>query len=634
MYLSKKSKIILLGAIPATAIVISAGIATPLIIANENKKYDEFNSNVFPLLVSNKERDELIQKEIINFNPEFFSKDFFVKEIANQWKIVKQSNKDNTDERDIKVNSNWYLFNLLNLKTGEQFEKSFEKSNDPEKEIYKDYWQGWWIDKETNWEYRISSINLVGENIAIKYDGRYEGKYYSSKLVESKESWISWNDDLLSQSKHFLQASNKRIKEFFLNGNVVINLNSNLNDFNPSTITSEDLTMIAKNNTISFTKNNDSYNVNSNSTLFNSNWFNKENKNQSVDYKITIENITNNSVLLDDANVPAAPDRTFWTSSQAYPVDQNGRFDKTNSKAFAYLKSIKNELILPELTNEELIELGPNATEEEKEDKQIQKIIFNPLLDPSSSSPSGSYIPNSGYYAILIKADFGDVSTYIIVWQNLSASSQQTIVENAPQINYKVTPGTNPTAQEIKNNPQELLVNSEQIPNGLNYIIKDVLIPEKDNENETFVEVVIEIQSQLISNLKKTYKIKVNSGILGKKENEFNKEISNVLKDQPPGDYSLITPEIAVNGLTLSNLNQTQQELLDLIKNQKYEDFNKKVKLTQKPGTSFIKYIPQNVFYQTGDTNSIFIEYKIVSATDEKIASTNIKTVTAQQNIS
>lgn len=608
MYLSKKSKIILLTAIPATAIVIAAAVTTPLVISNENKEINKLDANAQPKIISQNQVDELISKNIILFNPSHYSKDFFLKNIANQEIKVKQK----IDEKEILVsmNSNDFLFELEVLNDNNE-KVVLERFIESDKT-----WRGWWFDKSTNVQYKIISVNSNSSNgLLIELEKKFTK--YEKKYLYEINNVFEFNDNELEQKKFFIKQASPKFKEFFNKG--LANVGVNVENFDLSNIESSNLSFNTKDsNIISFAKNsNGKYNLNVPNNKSSFNW-----NNQPLEFEFSIENDSNNN-------------KTIWDYSNAFPLNSKGEFDASKSKVFSYLLSIKDQLILPDLTDEEIKELGNNPNKEQIENKQIEKIIFNPAIDPNVTNAYNKKNPIPGYFALLIKVSLADISTYIVLWQNLYQSAQGSIVQKAPEIEYIVNPNAFPnlpTAQQIKDNPLEWLVPLTPLTNDLKYTISNVTIPTDDNENETKINVEVNIQSWENGPLSKIYSFEISNGILGKKEAEFNKQILNLLNNQT-NNIDSITPVATIKNLSIDNLESKSVELNELIAQNNFEKFNEQVKLQLKPNTDFIKYIPTYVYFQNLEKNSIFIEYKVVSAKDETISSTIIKNVIVQINV-
>lgn len=95
MYLSKKTKLILVTAVPATIIAVPAVVVSSLLILNEQQTKKVLNNSVNKEFTFNtkNEIENLMSKSDLQYNPYDFTKLFFVQKIANSNILINNENK-------------------------------------------------------------------------------------------------------------------------------------------------------------------------------------------------------------------------------------------------------------------------------------------------------------------------------------------------------------------------------------------------------------------------------------------------------------------------------------------------------------------------------------------------------------
>ena len=588
MYLSKKIKILIACGVPAAVLATATAIAWPVVAIQDkqiNQVLNDQGFNYVPELVSKDKINKLLEKEIIRFNPEGFSVEFFVKNIANQpLDPLFLDGIDLSDITDLPIekikSTNDLLFNFPSNQTGVQYEIKRvwpEAISESKKQL---------STKEDN------SFTFLKAEVVKKYQDRTV--VYDKEIDQSNISFIESSDDE-KEHRNFLKYAVKEFKDLIKENYLQVRAHDA--DSTDVSTYKDKLELITHNGDIDLFKTADnSYTIN-----------------------LASENAPNGIFRIDDKeqvefSFAGTSGVEIWDSSQAWPINDKGEFDKDKSAAYKFLDENKKDLFLE----------GATGTEEQK----LKNYIFDPDNDPYVFNEKNQKIPRADYAAVLVKLEIGGFSTYTIIWQNLVQSAFEKIIENAPELEFKIVSSTPPTKDEFEKNPKRYLrVSSEsEVKQGLKYDIDpaSVKVTEEGDDYKVAVDVVISLVDAPKDNpkYKKTYKLQDITGLKTKSLTEFDKKVDALVNGGT--DLSKITPTAKLadeyKGKSLDEV------LLDLEANLTNPDtFKTKVELT--PPTkdaSFIEYIPEIVNSADG---KVLITYKVTEKNKPENQSTNYPTV-------
>lgn len=578
MYISKKKKMFLMAGVPASIVILSAAIAAPIVVSQENSAFSVLdNSKNYNLkLIDDQKMEQLVNQNILYYNPKEFSKDFFVKNIANQ--TIQKTNESDSSKIEI-INSNNVLFTLDGYNNN-----SSSNSNDDIK-------------------YNVRKIEEKGNKFVATIDKEYKNR------VRTYEQEININEDFFNsdvtlEQKNFLAYSYKHLKQIFQEQKALVSLNSSQNQ-NNNNITSNDLVLTGQEGIL----------------------FSKDGKDGSYISKLDKKLKFGNEYVNIGFDVVGGK---IWNASEVWKLDAQGNFDYDNSPAIKYLLTIKDKLFLPKLDPSEI----EGLTEEQIQRKQLTKFLFTPDSDPTEIVINGGKEikqPNSSYNPILVKLTLGENETYLVTWQYVEKSVQDNLVKMAPEIKYQTKRNNEnvwPSAEEIQQdfNLLELTI----APNkDLEYKIKEVTIPTEDNPNNDKVRLKVEISSKIDPKLKKEYETIVDKGIKSKQQVELDKFINDKL--QGNSDISAITPTITITkgieGINYNTITTFINSLNNNIKN--LEKFNEVIKLTNPSGVDGkISYVPTYVWNQfLNGKEYVVISYDIASPNNSNAISAVVPSI-------
>lgn len=579
MYVSKKKKMILLATIPAAVVISTVSIAAPIVVLQENKIYRTIDEaeNYQPRTVSESKLEELISSGLLAYNPNDFSKKFFVDNIANQ---VIEVVDHKTNKVSI-IHTNSLLFDFEN-KGNNQI--SYIISN-----VY--------LDDNNNLVAKIDKVYLEKSGTYTQKIGISNGFFNESLTPESEKG-------------NFLNYASDNFKKRARDNSLFVS--STVSDVNQ--INSDNLTLNGRNG-ISVSKSNSSYVISSDkSFLFN---------NEYVDFNFPV-------------NIQGQ--KTIWNVQDAWPLKGDNTFDSDKSKAIIFLKTVVNDLYLPELTNEEKAGL---TTEEAIQNKKLEKFLFDASKDPYELK-GNQKIPNTNYYAILVKLSLGNKIKYSLTWQNVNQSAQSDIVNNAPELTYKTKKlGWNewPSAEDIVNNFNLVELTGLPNSNDLEYRVIGVEIPQNDNSNNDIVNLTVEIRSRIDSRFSKMYSTRIDKGIKSKQQIVLDSLISNLLKS----DINNLVPIIPTGKVNNSynsykDIDDLIVQLNKLLSENNFDEFNKLVSLTYKDGISGkIVYVPifvNKIYSSVEKKYKLIISYQVTSPDNSSAVSAIISSVEVEVEFS
>ena len=589
MYLTKKAKIIIAAGVPAAVIVNSMAAAWAVVAIQEkqvNAVLNDAGLNWYPELVSQAIMNKLVAHKLIRFAPQDYSLAFFVNQIANQpvdqeviaqiadedWKAI-----TSRDKASVK-STNDLLFTFKPNANGIKYEI---------KQI--------WPERTA-----LASTARAPLHIEAQIDKIYKDRRVTYNTSVSTEGINFVNpDDHATQNQHFLAQAVTRFEELVAQGWLKVQVpgadSTDVNDYGGKLRFSSnhpDLTIVANGGS----------------------------------YKLALNDGNNGPFDFDDQTAVefSFGDGTveLWDFAKAWPMDATGKLKQENSKAFEFLKENVDKLFIP-----------PNSDQ----NAELEKYLFNPDLDPFSyftyndqNKPVNKMIPMANHAAILVKLSLGSESTYAIIWQNLVQNAYPEIIQNAPEMAYQILPNNRPTVAELKADPdkylQLVITKDSPLKQGLKYeIIKDTL--KVDTVNGT-LQADFDVRVSLVDDLNgvfvKTYHQMVTEGIKTDAQAAFDKVVDDLINASTNTDGSLkpITPTGKLNTeLAKKPLDAVLEELNGQINDP--TTFAKSVELTNKPNG--IDYLPESL--TTFGAGDLLITYKVVSAKDNSLQSSNYPTV-------
>lgn len=592
MYLTKKAKILISCGVPAAVLSVTTLVAWP-IVATRDKEINHVlsnpNLNYFPQIVSKEKIDLMLRNGLILFNPENFSTEFFVKNIANQpldknflaevndleWQKI--TNKTKSEVK----NTNDLLFEFSSTNKNIQYSVNqafFEyQPNDDVSQVK----------ESTKADFQVK----LKATVEKKYQNRITK--YNHDIDVNETSFIA-PDDTDKENRNFLKYAVYEFKNLVRDNHIKVNA-SNVDSTNIATY-SDKIFLTSGDLDLNVVPNGD--------------------KKYNIDYKTTerplgifqIAEGQENQIEFSFAD--ASDQVNLWNIEQAWPKNENGEFDQNKSEAYKKLDDLRQDLFLD----------GNNA--------KLENYLFNPDYDPftfGKVNGKQQKIPKGDNAAILVKLRLKDQVTYCVIWQNLIQSSFDQILDNAPEMAFSIPEDLKPSAQDVKTHPETYLkINTSQSVNqGLEYrIAKDAsgnyLVDVKEDENGNYT-VDVQIKITLVDDpTKGYYRIYLQTGITGvksKAQAEFDTKLDTIVGAD--GNLSNLTPTVTITDATLKgkDLSETTFLLDQALKN---GDLDSKIIISNSNSNveNLVKYIPQSV---TSSNDKVLIIFQVTKNDNEGI---------------
>lgn len=605
MYLTKKAKILISCGVPAAVLSVTTLVAWP-VVATRDKEINQVlanpNLNYFPQVVSKEKIDLMLQNGLILFNPENFSSEFFVKNIANQpldeyflaevddseWQKI-------TDKPKSEVkNTNDLLFEFSSTSKNIHYsvrQAFFEyQPNDQPNQLN---------GNKADFQVKLkATIEKTYQNRTTKYNHD----------VDANELTFIAPDETEQESRNFLKYAASEFKNLVRDG---------LIEVRASNVDSTDITTYGEK--VFLTSGDLDLNVVPNGD-----------KKYNIDYKTSerplgIFQIAEGQENQIEFSLADETDQVqLWNIEQAWPKNDKGELDTSKSEAYKKLKELENSLFLD----------GPGA--------KLENYLFNPDYDPYSfAEVNGKQqkVPKGDNAAILIKLKLRDQVTYCVIWQNLIQSSFDQILDNAPEVEFSIPENLKPSADEIKNHPETYLKvsASQSVNQGLEYkIAKDAsgkyLVDVKDDGSGNYT-VDVQIKVTLVDDPSKGYyRIYQQTGITGvksKDQTDFDANLDKIMG--AASDLSKITPTVTItdNSLRGKDLSETTFLLDQALKSGSLEGM---INITNSDTSvgSLVQYTPQSV---TSSGDKVLITFQISKKDNSEIIYTTHPTVMAKVDL-
>ncbi|MBR2055477.1 MAG: hypothetical protein IJ970_00280, partial [Mycoplasmataceae bacterium] len=476
MSLTKKKKFLLKWAAPASFLVLGIALATPIVVVSQqnNEKLVKSSENIVPSFLSDESK-----LNSLKYNPKKYDLNFFNEKIIN----------------------NPFLRNEVFVFNGANFIVEEKKA----------YWKDsngvcYYVDKAT-----ILDANTIELNIYKYKKGAIQIKY-SEKISIPANYFVSEEQSL----KNFLASSAKKLNEIFADKEEILTLKAE------GFTNIEELTNA---NEIKLVENNENAD----------NYIKSYHKpNNDTYYALEWDDFFYNSFVNFSIPFSSGSQKLVWNSTDIF--DQTtGEFNK-NSTLFRLFKEVIyrggwiSESNLPELTDEEKKGL---TTEDQIIDRQIQKLIFNPEIQPHATVKNGNKINKIPILnqAVLLEVSLKNQTTYIVVWTNLFPVSDF-IIEEATELKFKANmkDGKLLTSDQIQEkNNWGYIVPIEKPKNGLVYEITKISFAENDTYK---VNPIVDIKiSHPRLQVTKEYQTTIISGFQSNAYQELDSKITAILNN-------------------------------------------------------------------------------------------------------
>ncbi len=576
MYLSKRKKTVLAWAIPTAIVVTAAVVVTPIIVFNENNKWD--------VLTSAPEMEVLPFNELSNYSSDDNndnSETTYVNPLARA-----SLNPSNFD-------INYFVYKICsNPKTLNEAFGFLDLEKNSETGFYETY---------SNLVYKVASANIqMDENnkflvidnsyvfdvqVEISYKGK--SRTYSQQNISIPVS--AFSDDATSRDSFLIQSAQE-----------INNL-----------LSGQSLTFALANDSISsigqITDPSDlKINASTNSALAQS--FVKKGTGADTYYQSTDSSLiylpgnSDQNIIELTTPISDGSTRLVLESSQAYSFNDDSTFD-TSSDLFTFLKSAyqsNNLVYLPELTAEESSDLS----DDQKIDRQIQKLIFDSNSQvPSELDANGNKVPSSSYQAIVVKVQFGDSFTYLVSWSNIFTLDEQQIVDSAPELPMKILAsqsGALSWEQITKPENYGFIVTSGQANANLTYKATNVKFDSSDTYKTTAI-VTVTVSSLANPSISKTYETKITTGFNSAAYITLDSQIQSLIGTSQ--DLSSIAPKVKVK----TTNEEVYKNLYD------YQNLEQQLTIEAPEGLSNVKY---TIASARMDGNTMILAFKISSSND------------------
>lgn len=555
MSLTKKKKFLLKWAAPASFLVLGIALATPIVVVSQqnNEKLVKSSENIVPSFLSDESK-----LNSLKYNPKKYDLNFFNEKIINNPFLRNEV----------------FVFNGANLIVEEK----------------KAYWKDsngvcYYVDKAT-----ILDANTIELTIYKYKKGAIQIKY-SEKISIPANYFVSEEQSL----KNFLASSAKKLNEIFADKEEILTLKAE------GFTNIEELTNA---NEIKLVENNDnannyikSYHKPNNDTYFALEW----------------DDFFYNSFVNFSIPFSSGSQKLVWNSTDIF--DQTtGEFNK-NSTLFRLFKEVIyrggwiSESNLPELTDEEKEGL---TTEDQIIDRRIQKLIFNPEIQPYATVLNGNKINKIPILnqAVLVEVSLKNQTTYIVVWTNLFPISDF-IIEEATELKFKANmkDGKLLTSDQIQDkNNWGYIVPIEKPKNGLVYEITKISFAENDTYK---VNPIVDIKiSHPRLQVTKQYQTTIISGFQSNAYQELDSKITAILNGSTTANQPL-KPLLDQTNITFKD-NVTAEQVRQNITNYESLATLLNISITGLENANAKYTIDQAII----DGTKIFIQFKISSIND------------------
>lgn len=557
MSLTKKKKFLLKWAAPASFLVLGIALATPIVVVSQqnNEKLVKSSENIVPSFLSDESK-----LNSLKYNPKKYDLNFFNEKIINNPFLRNEV----------------FVFNGANLIVEEK----------------KAYWKDsngvcYYVDKAT-----ILDANTIELNIYKYKKGAIQIKY-SEKISIPANYFVSEEQSL----KNFLALSAKKLNEIFANKDEILTLKAE------GFTNIEELTNA---NEIKLVENNDNAN----------NYIKSYHKpNNDTYYALEWDDFFYSSFVNFSIPFSSGSQKLVWNSNDIF--DQTtGEFNK-NSTLFRLFKEVIyrggwiSESNLPELTDEEKEGL---TTEDQIIDRQIQKLIFNPEIQPYANVLNGNKINKIPILnqAVLVEVSLKNQTTYIVVWTNLFPISDF-IIEEATELKFKANmkDGKLLTSDQIQDkNNWGYIVPIEKPKNGLVYEITKISFAENDTYK---VNPIVDIKiSHPRLQITKEYQTTIISGFQSNAYQELDSKITAILNNNGSTTVNQpLKPLVDATNITFK-ANVTAEQVRQNITNYESLATLLNISITGLENANAKYTIDQAII----DGTKIFIQFKISSIND------------------
>ena len=557
MSLTKKKKFLLKWAAPASFLVLGIALATPIVVISQqsNEKLVKSSENIVPSFLSDESK-----LNSLKYNPKKYDLNFFNEKIIN----------------DPFLRNEVFVFNGANFIVEEK----------------KAYWKDsngvcYYVDKAT-----ILDANTIELNIYKYKKGAIQIKY-SEKISIPANYFVSEEQSL----KNFLASSAKKLNEIFADKEEILTLKAE------GFTNIEELTNA---NEIKLVENNENAD----------NYIKSYHKpNNDTYYALEWDDFFYNSFVNFSIPFSSGSQKLVWNSTDIF--DQTtGEFNK-NSTLFRLFKEVIyrggwiSESNLPELTDEEKEGL---TTEDQIIDRQIQKLIFNPEIQPYATVKNGNKINKIPILnqAVLLEVSLKNQTTYIVVWTNLFPVSDF-IIEEATELKFKANmkDGKLLTSDQIQDkNNWGYIVPIEKPKNGLVYEITKISFAENDTYK---VNPIVDIKiSHPRLQVTKEYQTTIISGFQSNAYQELDSKITAILNNNSSTTANQpLKPLLDQTNITFKT-NVTAEQVRQNITNYESLATLLNISITGLENANAKYTIDQAII----DGTKIFIQFKISSIND------------------
>lgn len=557
MSLTKKKKFLLKWAAPASFLVLGIALATPIVVVSQqnNEKLVKSSENIVPSFLSDESK-----LNSLKYNPKKYDLNFFNEKIINNPFLRNEV----------------FVFNGANLIVEEK----------------KAYWKDsngvcYYVDKAT-----ILDANTIELTIYKYKKGAIQIKY-SEKISIPANYFVSEEQSL----KNFLASSAKKLNEIFADKEEILTLKAE------GFTNIEELTNA---NEIKLVENNDNAN----------NYIKSYHKpNNDTYYALEWDDFFYNSFVNFSIPFSSGSQKLVWNSTDIF--DQTtGEFNK-NSTLFRLFKEVIyrggwiSESNLPELTDEEKEGL---TTEDQIIDRRIQKLIFNPEIQPYATVKNGNKINKIPILnqAVLLEVSLKNQTTYIVVWTNLFPISDF-IIEEATELKFKANmkDGKLLTSDQIQDkNNWGYIVPIEKPKNGLVYEITKISFAENDTYK---VNPIVDIKiSHPRLQVTKQYQTTIISGFQSNAYQELDSKITAILNNNGSTTANQpLKPLLDQTNITFKT-NVTAEQVRQNITNYESLATLLNISITGLENANAKYTIDQAII----DGTKIFIQFKISSIND------------------
>ena len=557
MSLTKKKKFLLKWAAPASFLVLGIALATPIVVVSQqnNEKLVKSSENIVPSFLSDESK-----LNSLKYNPKKYDLNFFNEKIINNPFLRNEV----------------FVFNDANLIVEEK----------------KVYWKDsngvcYYVDKAT-----ILDANTIELNIYKYKKGAIQIKY-SEKISIPANYFVNEEQSL----KNFLASSAKKLNEIFADKEEILTLKAE------GFTNIEELTNA---NEIKLVENNENAD----------NYIKSYHKpNNDTYYALEWDDFFYNSFVNFSIPFSSGSQKLVWNSTDIF--DQTtGEFNK-NSTLFRLFKEVIyrggwiSESNLPELTDEEKEGL---TTEDQIIDRRIQKLIFNPEIQPHATVKNGNKINKIPILnqAVLVEVSLKNQTTYIVVWTNLFPISDF-IIEEATELKFKANmkDGKLLTSDQIQDkNNWGYIVPIEKPKNGLVYEITKISFAENDTYK---VNPIVDIKiSHPRLQVTKEYQTTIISGFQSNAYQELDSKITTILNNNGSTTANQpLKPLLDQTSITFKT-NVTAEQVRQNITNYESLATLLNISITGLENANAKYTIDQAII----DGTKIFIQFKISSIND------------------